>query len=254
MNTMYSHRIQSSESGGVRTLSSALKILAVLDHLGQRAAPARLADLCRELSQSRATLYQQLITLVAAGWVEQTVDGRFRLTLRAARLARAATEQAGLGERTLPILEALVVETGEAASLAVLENDEPRIIQRVEPRGILKVEMHVGAGMSLIHSASGRVLTAFAAEDTLRALREHGATLPDKATLAEVRRTSHAISSGKSIIGIRAAAVPVLAQDGRCIAALSLVAPIQRFDADGWIKPLQAAATRLSALMEGRPA
>lgn len=57
-------------------------------------------------------MYQRLVTLTAAGWVEQTEGGRFQLTLRAARLAKAATEQAGLGERTLPVLEALVAETG----------------------------------------------------------------------------------------------------------------------------------------------
>jgi DNA-binding IclR family transcriptional regulator len=252
MNTMYSHRIPSEETSGVRPLASALKILSLLDHLGSCADAVRLAELSRQLNLPRATLYQRLITLVEAGWVEQLEDGRFRLTLRAARLAKAATDQAGLGDRTLPILEALVSETGEAASLAVLENGEPRIIQRVEPRGILKVEMHVGAAMSLRESASGRVLVAFAAEHVLASLKAVDAALPDKATLQSVRQAGHSISSGRSIAGIRAAAVPVFDHTGRCVAALSLVAPTQRFAADGWIKPLREAAQRLSALMEGR--
>jgi DNA-binding IclR family transcriptional regulator len=253
MKTTYSNRIQSDESSGVRPLGSALKILALLDHLGTCAEAVRLSELSRVLNLPRATLYQRLITLLEAGWVEQSDDGRFRLTLRAARLAKAATDQAGLGDRTLPILEALVADTGEAASLAVLENGEPRIIQRVEPRGILKVEMHVGAAMSLSESASGRVLVAYASEQARTLLQAHGAKLPDKATLVAVRQAGHSISSGRSIEGIRAAAVPVHDHAGACIAALSLVAPIQRFAADGWIKPLQAAAMRLSALMEGRP-
>jgi DNA-binding IclR family transcriptional regulator len=62
------------------------------------------------------------------------------------------------------------------------------------------------------------------------------------------------MSSGRSIEGIRAAAVPVRDHAGTCVAALSLVAPMQRLSADGWIKPLHAAAARIGALMEGRSA
>jgi DNA-binding IclR family transcriptional regulator len=235
---------------GVRPLSSALKTLALLDHLGRSRQAVRLATLSRELGIGRATIYQRLVTLIAGGWVEQTSEGHFRLTLRAARVAQAATEQAGLGARTLPILEALTAETGEAASLAVLEDDEPCIVQRVEPQGVLRVEMRVGATMSLGGSASGRVLLAYVDPAKARRL----APELDPAILEAVRESGHSISSGKTMEGIRAAAVPVFGHDGSCVAALSLVAPVQRFAPDGWIQPLRAAAEALRAIMEGRPA
>lgn len=235
---------------GVRPLGSALKTLALLDHLGRSTEAVRLAALAREVGEARATIYQRLITLIAAGWVEQTPAGAFRLTLRPARLAKAATEQAGLGARTLPVLEAICAETGEAASLAVLEGDEPCIVQRVEPKGLLRVEMRVGATMSLTESASGRVLLAY----TDAATRARLAPEMDAAELSAVRAAGHSISSGRTIEGIRAAAVPVLDGAGACIAALSLVAPVARFAPDGWIGQLRAAAARLRAVMEGHPA
>lgn len=238
----------------MQPLASALKTLALLDHFGHCSGAQRLADLARNLEAGRATVYQRLVTLIAAGWVEQTPDGRFRLTLRATRLARAATEQAGFGDRTLPVLEALMAETGEAASLAVLEEGEPRIIQRVEPRGVLRVEMRIGATMSLRESASGRVLLAFGGPRAEAEARAHGHALPNDEVLAEVRASGHSISSGRSIEGIRAAAVPVFDGAGACIAALSLVAPAHRFATDGWIGPLRAAALRLRDLMEGQTA
>ncbi|WP_431284352.1 IclR family transcriptional regulator [Humitalea sp. 24SJ18S-53] len=239
-----------AQETGVRPLTSALKTLDLLDHLGRSSQPVRLALLARELGVARATIYQRLVTLIAAGWVEQTPEGHFRLTLRAARLAQAATEQAGLGIRTLPVLEALTAETGEAASLAAMEGDEPCILQRVEPKGVLRIEMRVGATMSLTESASGRVLLAFAEPER----RHRLASGVDPALLEQVRLTGHAISSGRSIDGVLAAAVPVFDHRGVCIAALSLVAPVQRFAPDGWIVPLRAAAARLGDILKGRSA
>ncbi len=241
---------EGASEGGVRPLGSALKTLALLDHLGRARSAVRLATLSRELGIGRATIYQRLVTLMAAGWVEQTSEGLFRLTLRAARVAQAATEQAGLGARTLPILERLSAETGEAASLAVLEGDAPCIVQRVEPQGVLRVEMRVGATMALAGSASGRVLLAYLPPERARRM----APELDPAILEAVRQSGHSISSGQTMEGIRAAAVPVFGHDGACAAALSLVAPVQRFAPDGWIQPLRDAAEALRAIMEGRPA
>jgi DNA-binding IclR family transcriptional regulator len=252
MDTLYSSGIQASPEGGVRPLASALKVLALLDRLAARRGSVGPAELAAELGESRATVYQRLLTLVVAGWVEAERDGRYRLTLRAARIARAAAEQAGIGDRAMQVLEALVAETRETASLAVLEGTEPCIVQRVEPAGVLRAELRVGATLDLSGSASGRVLVAYADEATQLRLRLGGAKLPETAVLEEVRRLGHAVSSGQSIEGIRAAAVPVLDADGRCLAALSLVGPAQRFDAARWVTPLQGAARRLTATLEGR--
>lgn len=253
MDTTSSSRIRTEHaSGGVKPLASAMKALALLDHLATQRGSVRPADLAAQLKEGRATVYQRLMTLVAAGWVEPLPDGRYRLTLRAARLAKAAAEQAGLGDRAMTVLEALVEETGETASLAVLEGAEPCIVQRVEPHGILRAELRVGATLSLAESASGRVLVAFAPASTLAQLQRRGAALPESALLDQIRRDGHAVSSGRSIAGIRAAAVPVLESDGRCVAALSLVGPVTRFDADRWVPPLQRAAARLVAILEGR--
>ena len=238
--------------GGVKPLASATKVLALLDVMANRRGAVGPAELAAELNEGRATIYQRLLTLVVAGWVEAVQDGRYRLTLRAARIARAATEQAGLGDRAMRILEALVAKTQETASLAVLEGRAPCIVQRVEPAGILRAELRVGASMSLSGSASGRVLAAFADAPTLDRLRSIGADLPPPEILEDVRRTGLASSSGYMILGIRAAAVPVTDGEGRCVAALSLVGPETRFDPDAWFVPLKHAAARLTAMLEGR--
>lgn len=232
---------------GVRPLSSVLKALAVLDVIGGADRPLRLADLARAVGESRATTYQKLVTLVAAGWIEPTGEGAYRLSLHAARMGEAALAQADLGERSRAVLEALVAEVGETASLAVIRGTQVQLVQRVEAEVAVSVRTPVGALLSLDQSASGRVLTAFASLAERATLVKKGGVLASEAVLREVRRTGHATSSGKDVPGVKSAAVPVLDDAECCVYALSIVAPVTRFDAQRYLHPLAQAAARLGA-------
>jgi DNA-binding IclR family transcriptional regulator len=239
---------------GVRPLSTALKALEVLDLLGAEEKPLRLAEVAQAKRISRATAYQRLLTLVRAGWVEQTPDGAYRLSMQAVRVGIAALAQAGLGERIAPQLHILVAESGETASIAVLEGTHCRIVQRVEAAGVLRAELRIGALLDLEHSASGRVLVAFADPALVKHLREKGVPLPSEKVLAQVRRERFAASSGKSFPGVRATAVPIFDRMGHCIAALSLVGPVPRFSIDKTRAPLKRAAEAIHAVIHGAPA
>lgn len=254
MMMVYSDRIQGANDAPpqpVRSLSTALKTLQLLDYLGTLDRPVRLSEAAADLSGNRSTIYQRLVTLIEAGWVEQTDDSRFQLTMRAVQVAGAALEQASLGERTLPVLRRLVAECRETASLAVIQNLEPIIVQRVEAGGVLQARAQLGTSMELPTSASGRVLIAFASADELAALRAAGAEFPDDDTLAEVRRTGVGTAAG--LLGVGAVAAPVFDHRQRCIAALSLVGPATRFDVAGLSQPVLDGAKELSILLGGRP-
>src|SRR5262249_3873360 len=135
----------------------------------------------------------------------------------------------------------------ETASLAVIEGETACIVQRVESVGVLRVDLHVGAVLDLSNSASGRVLVAFAKESLLDAWRRRKVVLPDQKIIAQVQREKFALSSGLSYPGVRAIAAPVFDDQQNCIAALSLVGPLPRFNA-GKLRPLlAAAAVRISA-------
>ena len=169
-------------------------------------------------------------------------SGAYRLTLHASRVGNAALSHASLGERVMPFLQSLVAETGETASLAVIDGDTCSIVQRVESHGVLRAELRVGALLDLEHSASGRVLAAFADPATLQRLRAGGMKLADEALLARVRKERFAPSSGRSFQGVRAVAVPIFAAGGGCLAALSLVGPLPRFTIEKMRERRSAAA------------
>ena len=218
-----------TEAGGVRPLSSVLKTLALVDVLAQHGRPARLADIARAAKMSRGTAHQKLVTLVQAGWIEQA-DGAYRLSLHATHVASAALEQADFGKRVVPFLEELVAKAKETASLAVVDGISVCIVQRVDSTGVLRADLHVGALLDLQHSASGRVLAAFARVLLLDEWRRRREPLPDAKILEQVRREKFAVSSGMSYEGVRAIGAPVFDARGECTAALTLVGPVPRFE------------------------
>ncbi len=236
------------DEGGVRPLSSALKTLEVLDALGESVSPMRLVDLARIVGGSRATVYQRLLTLVRAGWVEPTHDGLYRLSLHAARVGDAALAHASLGDRAEAVLRELADTTGETASLAVVDDGRIRIARRAEPHGVLKAELRIGAVLTLDGSASGRILAAFLPQGTLDELLRAGGILADSHVIEAARETAYATSSQRDMPDVMAVAVPVEDAQQQCYAALSLVGPVSRFDAQALLGPLRDAAAELAAM------
>lgn len=234
-----------------KPLSTPLKSFAVLDALAASNTSISVADLARQMDAPRGYVYQQLVTLENAGWVEQTGDRSYRLTLRAISVARAALEQAGVDRRVLPIMERLTREIEEVTSLAVLDNDEALIVQRVEAGQPLRADLAVGTRMPLRHSASGMVLLAFGDPSLVTKLRSKGVEVPPDDELERVRTAGHALSTGRWVAGIRSIAAPVHDVSGRCFAALSVVGPTARFDPLSVRDEVVKAAAELDALLAG---
>jgi DNA-binding IclR family transcriptional regulator len=228
-----------------------LKALAVLDELGRSRAPKRLAELTRSLDESRSTTYQKLVTLMHAGWVETTEDGRYRLSLRTVRMGAIALQQASLDERAVVVLRDLADEATETASLAILSRNQVELIQRVEADVAVQARISVGARMSLDSSSSGRVLTAFGSSELRETLMRSGVALASTSTLRAVLRAGYAVSAGKDFPGVRSVAAPIFDANGACAFALSLAAPVERFNEDRLVRPLLRAASRLNRLIAG---
>jgi IclR family acetate operon transcriptional repressor len=227
----------------VRSLSSSLKTLAVCDVIAASERPMRLADVVRETGDRRAAVYQRLRTLVQAGFLEQSPEGLFRLGLRFHSYAARALEQASLGERSTEVLQSVVAQSGETASLSVLDGDSVVIVNRIETRQILRADLRVGARLGLGASASGTVAVAYAAPDVRRRWQKQGIALPNDAALAAVRKRGFATFSPRNQQQIAAVAAPVLDTAGHCVAILAISGPPSRFDhAD--CGPIAVAAAR----------
>jgi DNA-binding IclR family transcriptional regulator len=238
----------------VRSLSTVIKTLSVLDAAGRSERPMRLADFCASTGEARGAVYQRLVTLVEAGWLEASPDGTYRLSLRFVAHANNALEQASLGTRFADILHDIVAETGETASLGVLDGDAALIVQRVESRGILRADLHIGTRLELARTALGRALTSRLGPDARKAMTDRGVALPDERTAAEVRKLGHSVSVLTGPRTVSAVASPVFNNVGACIAAISLSGPTAGFNAKACIRAVTAAAGRASSRLLGQAA
>jgi DNA-binding IclR family transcriptional regulator len=237
---------QAPSRGEDRLLGSALKCFALVEALAARREPAGVAELAKALQARRGTVFQQLRTLVAAGWAEQLDDSRYRLTLRAVSIGAAVLEQADLGSRVLPTLTALAAETGETASIAVLDRGSALILQRVAADRVLTVDIKPGTGMPLAISASGRVLVAFAGESERAQLA--AAELPSAAILEAARRNGYAEQQEEYLPGMSSMAVP-LGTTKLGTAALAITSPAERFDSGKLLPMLRAAQHELAQIL-----
>ncbi|MDI6025636.1 IclR family transcriptional regulator [Corticibacterium sp. UT-5YL-CI-8] len=227
-----------------------MKTLDVLEILAQFPQQARLSEIADKLGVSRPTAFQRLLTLVRAGWIEQMEDSSYRLSLKLVGMAGAALEQAHLGQRTLVALRELATAARETASLAVLQEGQPYIVQRAEADGMLRVAQPIGTSFLLHDSASGRILYAYADDAQRESIRRLVNEVPDEHTCQKVLSLGYAMSrEGQDI---RAIAAPIFDHRGLCISALSLVGPTMRFDEHRLKLPLIDSAIQMTTQLHGR--
>jgi DNA-binding IclR family transcriptional regulator len=234
-----------------RLLGSTLKCLALIDTMAGSTHAMGVSELAEKTGVGRGTVHQQLSSLAAAGWVERVDGGRYRLTLRSARVLRAALEQASIGERIRAPLEALAAATEEAVSIAVLDRAEALIVQRVESGQVLRVDVGLGTRMPLGASASGRVLVAFSPAAEVAELRKQGVSLPPDDVITKIRIEGVAVSIDEFREGLSAVATPVFDGTGKFIGALSAAGPTGRLELTGTTERVKATAEEINLILSG---
>jgi DNA-binding IclR family transcriptional regulator len=86
------------------------------------------------LDMTRTTIHRYAKTLVALGYLEQTVRQQYRLTLGLTRLGMETMNATDLREHALPFLHELVKRTKLTVSLAVLDGPLTQYVDRIYGR------------------------------------------------------------------------------------------------------------------------
>jgi DNA-binding IclR family transcriptional regulator len=230
--------------------SAAQKALRLIELLGDAPRPLGVSELARKVDGARGTVHKQLAGLVASGWVEQDPDGRYHLTLKAARVGNGALRQAGLGQRIHRVLDTLVERTGECASVAALQDGEAVIVQRVESRQVLHADIRVGTRIALDGGASGLVLAAFALDGEGRdGLRDRGIAVASEELLAVVAADGVAATEDEVVAGISAVSLPLYDALHFKTVALTISAPTARLDVASATDALRDARLEIGRLI-----
>ena len=197
-----------------------------------------MVELARETGEPRTTIYRLLATMQPMGWVEETPRrGRYALGLQLVQLGRAAVEQEFERRVALPALRTLRNDTGLTVYLTVLRGLSAVCVERIDGREVLAFGLQFGGSLPLHAGAGPNVLLAFAEPGVRQrwreSVRERGEavaltprtprTLGElDAVIKRVRTDGYAVSSETNTVGIAAIGAPVLDDQGRCLAAVSV--------------------------------
>nr|WP_281689932.1 IclR family transcriptional regulator [Pseudonocardia thermophila] len=234
------------------------RVLTLLSAFSAEQPELTLTELSRRSGLPLTTTHRLAGELVAGGALER-LDGRYRIGLRLWEIGSLAPRGLGLRELAMPFLEDLCAATGQNVQLAVLADDgrSPEVVylERLAPRNAVSILTRVGGRLPALTTAVGRVLLAHAPPDVLEAalarpvrrFTPETVTDPDelRRALADVRRTGVAITMRQIELVSLSVGAPVRGGDGRVVAAISVVAPVEA-GAQPYVPVVVAAARGIS--------
>ncbi|WP_045538990.1 MULTISPECIES: IclR family transcriptional regulator [Gordonia] len=129
-----------------------------MELIGRAGGECSLSHLSGESPLPPPTIHRLLRTLVGIGYVRQLPNKRYALGPRLIRLGEVANRQ--LGAVADPVLEALVAELSETASLAVLDGDMVIYTAQVPSPHTMRTNNEVGRRVNLHNSGVGKAILA----------------------------------------------------------------------------------------------
>jgi len=240
------------------------RALTILEVLASSRVGQTLSQLSRLLELPKSSTHRLLVTLEMGGYLYRNEEtGRYYFSLKLFNIANMALGRTSLREQAEPVLYSLMQKTGLTVHMAILEQNQAFIIDKVEPPGLPRLGTWIGKSMDLHCTGVGKAFLAYLPEEEMiRALRNGMPRYNDntivstrklKEQLEQIRRASYAIDDEEETIGLRCIGVPILDPTGRPIAAISIAGTTTQISEEN-IKTLAAAvcksATEISARLE----
>jgi len=247
------------DSSGSRNVRRALRIFELML---QRGEPLAVSEIVTALKIPKSTAYELVRTLSDTGYVEQMgKEGRLFLGRRLFELGMAYRAQIDLLKEGSQIAEELRDATGETVQLSALENGMMLVLLKEEGSRPIRIISRVGSRVPVNWAAAGRLLVSDLDDASLKELLK--GRLRDSPTgkaptdldqfvqqVRKMRKQGYATEVNETNEHAGCVAAPVIDASGRCVAAISVVAPEQRLgkaNRDKLISAVRAAAERLSS-------
>ncbi|MGH3311757.1 MAG: IclR family transcriptional regulator [Streptomyces sp.] len=224
-------------------MQNVVNALRALEEVAAR-QPIGVADLARALELPKSSVQRTLVTLHTAGWIRPTggAPTRWVVTTKALHVGRHATDELGLRDVALPVMEELRRRTDETIHLAVREGGKVVLVERLETGQPVRIILPLGQNLPVHASANGKaVLAADPAEAAERYISGGlpgftGATITDprrlRTELADTRARGYATNGGEWRTDVSAVAAAVIGDAGLPVASISINVPTSRMTED----------------------
>ncbi len=237
--------------------------LDVIRSFGAAAPRQTLTEVASATGMTRAGARRILLTLQTLGYVR--VDGRsFELTPRILDLGFAYLTSMPVWNSAQPVMDALVEQTHESCSIAVLDGQDVVYVLRVHTHKIMSTNLGIGSRLPAFWTSLGRVLLAELPANELQPLldtRERSQftrfTVQDDAALIaaidEVRRQGWCLLNQELEEGLTSVAAPIRDARGQVVAAINISGQANRTTPqimrDELLPQLLQAAAKVSGLL-----
>ena len=215
--------------------------LAVLSSFTPDRPALGISELARQLALTRSTTHRYVATLATLGYLQQDdATRKYRLGPRILDLGFSMLGSLGLREIAAPHLRRLTDATGHTSNLAIRDDTDVILIDRVRGRPgryhHLEFTLHVGSRIPAYCSATGKALLAFMPRPDLEHIVERidlvqrgPRTLTGKRALLteleQVRRNGLATNDEELESALRSIAAPIRSRSGEVVAAINVAIP-----------------------------
>jgi len=249
-------------------VQSLTRALALLDTLAETADGMTLSDVAQIVGLAPSTAHRLLTTLESQRYVRFVPgEGLWQVGVQAFVVGQAFRRSRDVVTLARPHMRHLMEESGETVNFYIEEGGEAVCMAQVECRQMMRAISRPGGRVKLHCSAAGKaILAALPTSDVARILQTHGLPRVSEKTLdtpkklkgdlERIRERGYAVDDEEHAVGLRCVAAPILDEDGKPLAALSISGPLARIDdtAIGAMGGLvRRAAAAVTAQIGGRP-
>ena len=260
---------ETDENGERKEYMSGLeKGLDVLLAFDREHPQLTLSEVAERTSLSPSTARRCLLTFQELGYVG-SYKKRFFLRPKVLDLGAAYLDSTNIEGLTKAYLTELATETGDSASLSVLDGCDIVYLAHASARTLLRLEARVGSRFPAYATSMGRVMLAGLPEDRLDhclsksnliKFTEKTETDPEalKTLIARCREDGFSAVEDELAYGVVAVAVPVRDSNGRVVAAVNTSGHSRVSNKDAFVRDrldlLRAASQKISGELRRFPA
>jgi IclR family transcriptional regulator, acetate operon repressor len=243
-----------SKVAGVRAVERAIDIL---EAFSDARSSMSVLEIQEAVGLSRPTLYRMLETLASKGFIRaHGTPQRFSLDYGVGRLARNWLSGLDPVTAARPILKRLHEESGESVGLMMIRSPQYMCVVELPSLQPLAISRGAGRVAPLGFGASGKVMLAYADDETLKAaLRMQPKDTNRKRLLndlAKIRYDGFRVSRGEVFAGAISVAAPYFDHAHRVLGTIAVYGPDVRVT-DEWVarmtKRVLAGTAELSAAL-----
>jgi len=225
-------------------IKSIEKAVDLLELLSDNKKEMGITEIGKELHMGVSTVYRILTTLKCRGYIVQNQQtSKYMLGVKLFVLGCKVQNTTNLVKMITPFLQRLSQNTNETINFAILEGREAVCLYRIKSQEMLSTDIEIGTKLPAHCTSLGKVLLAFLSEqDFMMLYTNENEKLPTftpksissveklKKCLKKIKKQGYAIDEEEFKTGVNCLGVPIINNEGKVIAAISISGPVSRFN------------------------